>query len=95
MRNISRKAVPNAPCGVERVVSDVFVGEADTHVPNAPCGVESLSPPNPSQKTTPVPNAPCGVESCPLRWSSKEFLNVPNAPCGVERRFSPPQKGLI
>ena len=76
-------AVPNAPCGVERMILVNFA--------NVPCEflmhrVElkgSFStlrfPPDT------VPNAPCGVE----RWMEDREAwacgNVPNAPCGVER----------
>ena len=35
-----KKAVPNAPCGVERKYSNLFQITA-LSVPNAPCGVES------------------------------------------------------
>ena len=66
--------VPNAPCGVERIMGIKTYG-LGTIVPNVPCGVESKKQ---GQLRTlisqTVPNVPCGVES--LEFVKEQAQNL-------------------
>ena len=76
--------VPNAPCGVERLLNNppkgyrgmflmhrVELKEAFINSTATFCAL--------------VPNAPCGVERSERTTTLSFSLSVPNAPCGVER----------
>ncbi len=85
LTNPPTTSVPNAPCGVERIVFEIIQFH-NVSVPNAPCGVERMM----------LGSKACfrvsflmhrvelkgGIDRKP---QSLQALQVPNAPCGVER----------
>jgi hypothetical protein len=75
--------VPNAPCGVERLIHYADHLGVRMFLMHRVELKESLNP-QPSCFWD-VPNAPCGVESLAPALPLYGGGGVPNAPCGVER----------